>query len=68
MQQFMLEPAAVDTHNFIEYKASPNKTLFDKIQWEIKLFKKKYTSKWTEKSLSLMPGSDSVTIMWNVGF
>ena len=40
MQQFMLEPAAVDTHNFIEYKASPNKSLFDKIQWEIKLFEK----------------------------
>ena len=40
MQQFMLEPAAVDTHNFIEYKASPKKSLFDKIQWEIKLFEK----------------------------
>ena len=40
MQQFMLEPAAVDTHNFIEYKASPNKSLFDKIQWEMKLFEK----------------------------
>ena len=32
MQQFMLEPEAVDTNNFIEYKASPNKTLFDRIQ------------------------------------